>query len=174
MERREDRIGGYLESDIMCCVGKNKELYLRRFRDITSGRMTFNFSAAFFGNYWMAYRLMLIEAAILTVLDCAISVYVPLLLERELAVVEWSYGFTPIVFLLMGAVHILFMGFFGDRFYWWHVKRLLNSYQCKDTPGDTAREAELRQRGGTSAIIIVIFLFLQITLTMIFEKIMIL
>lgn len=170
MEQREDRIGGYLESDIMCCVGKNKELYLKRFRDITAGRKTFNYSTAFFVYYWLAYRLMLIEAVILIVLDCAVAAYISFL-SAQLVVDERLGGFAVIAILLIGTVHFLFIGFFGDRIYWWHVKRLLNRYQCKDTPADTAREAELRQRGGTSAIIVFIFICFQGLLTVIFEKI---
>lgn len=172
MEHREEKIGGYLVSDIACCIGKNKELYLKRFRDIESKRMTFNFSAAFCSNYWLAYRLMLVGAVALTILADVVYIFLPYLIVKGLG---WGPGTDAVILFfssLLLAIGILFMGFFGDRLYWWHVKRLLNSYKCKEQPADSDTQAELRQRGGTSVMIIVICMFFQGTVSLIFTKIL--
>lgn len=172
MERREERIGGYLVSDIGCCIGKNKELYIKRFRSIESKRMTFNFSAAFFGNYWLSYRVMLIGAVVLTVIASVLEVFLPHLIVNGLG---WGPGTDMVLvfsFVLLFASGFLFMGFFGDRLYWWHIKRLLKSYNCKDQPEASSAQAELRQRGGTSVIIVIICMFLQGTVSLFLNRIL--
>lgn len=171
MERREERIGGYLVADIGCCIGKNKELYLKRFRSITSGRMTFNFSAAFFSNYWLSYRIMLAGALILTILGSALDIFLPYFIVKGLGRGEGTDAVVFFSLVLLSALYFLFMGFFGDRLYWWHIRRLLDSYKCKDQPEDSSTQAELRQRGGTSVTIIVICMFLQGTASLLLNKI---
>ena len=52
------RIGEYLISDIMMCVGKKSDVYLRKFQRIHEKGYSFNWCAALFTALWFAYRKM--------------------------------------------------------------------------------------------------------------------
>ena len=57
------RIGEYLISDIMMCVGKKSDVYLRKFERIHEKGYSFNWCAALFSALWFAYRKMWKAAA---------------------------------------------------------------------------------------------------------------
>ena len=163
MEQHEEKIGKYRLSDIICCLGKEED-YPRRFSIIEYGRgRKFNFCAGFFGQWWLAYRMMVPEAlifmGIFSVIDIAVFFLFASVLgnNAELIYEELIVGLRRFIVLLSDLIAFLVMGFFGDRIYWRHIRKLMDSFQCGEKEKDSHTQAELRWLGGCSLMSMVFF-----------------
>lgn len=171
MEYKEERIDGYLVSDIECCVGKNKNFYINRFRDISQGRKTFNFASAFLSTYWLSYRLMIWEALILIVINSFIEILLLLYLLENIGYNRSLFFAELLCYLFIGAIYTVILGYLGDRLYWSHVKRKLNSCDCKNKEKNPETQLQLARIGGTGIVTIILCILVTPVASALCEKI---
>lgn len=158
-KREERKIGGYRVSDIICCLGKEKD-YLRRFALIEDKRKAYNLAAALCGPYWLIYRIMVVEAIILAVIEYVCLEIIPIVVSVQYLyeMGPRSYYFMQIVCVVLYAlIYFPMMGFFFDKIYWRRLKGLMDSYQCKEKEKDFQTQAELRRLGGCSVPMVIFF-----------------
>lgn len=165
-KKEEERIGGYRVSDIVCCLGKEKD-YLRRFALIEDKRKAFNLAAALCGPYWLFYRIMVVEAILLAVVECFCLDVLPILVSIQFLFEIGSgpyYLMRLICLVLYMLIYFPAMGFFADRIYWRRIKGLMDSYQCREKEKDFQTQAELRRLGGCSVPMVLFFILLNFIL----------
>lgn len=168
MEKQEQKIGGYRVSDILCCLGREKD-YLHRFRRIEDKRKTFNFCSAILGPLWMAYRRMVAEAAIVSVLLCFATSVTPIALWKYINI---SYDALELICLtVFFAVHIIVLGRLGDKMYWKRIKGIMDSCRCREREEDSLVQEELKGQGGCSIVMALLCFVAEILLNIIFQEI---
>lgn len=123
----ENELYGYAIPEIKEFIGKREEEYLDRFKRLKDGRK-FNFAAAFFGEFWFAYRKMWLEGLLVILYRFLMNLIIPGILgililhgfffdlENPSEVSEWlSY----IIWFIPG-------GLMADRIYWKNIKKRLD------------------------------------------------
>ena len=146
------RIGEYLISDIMMCVGKKSDVYLRKFQRIHEKGYSFNWCAALFTALWFAYRKMWKAAAAIMGFNVVYTVV--------LSVLESTVLSADNALVFMGTAAGLFVlsmvvfGLLGDWLYCRHISTILDKEGCRARRASekTARTEALQKAGGTSVI----------------------
>lgn len=162
VEQEEERIMGYRISDVVSCIGKQEDDYIRRFRKLREKRRTFNICAALFGYHWLAYRLMVVETLVLIAVDLVAEIFLPAALLGAMGYSDGAAVLGGLCTLLIGIVQFLVMGFFGDQIYWRHIKGLMDSFQCGDKGKDSQTQSELRRLGGASVPMVLFCIVLTV------------
>lgn len=156
-ERMTDvRIGEYLVSDIMTCVGKKSAVYLRKFERVHEKGCSFNWCAALFTALWFAYRKMWKAAAAIMGFNVVYTVV--------LSVLESTVLSADNALVFMGTAAGLFVlsmvvfGLLGDWLYCRHISAILDKEGCRARRASekTARTEALQKAGGTSVIGVII------------------
>ncbi len=162
VEQDEERIMGYRISDVVSCIGKQEDDYIRRFRKLREKRRTFNICAALFGYHWLVYRLMVVEAVVLIVVDLVAEIFLPALLLGGMGYSGGAVVLGGVCTLLVVVVQFVVMGLYGDQIYWWHIKGLMDSFQCRDKGKDSQTQSELRRLGGASVPMVLFCIVLTV------------
>lgn len=149
-ERMADlRIGEYLISDIMTCVGKKSDVYLRKFERIQEKGCSFNWCAALFTALWFVYRRMWKAAAAIMGFNVVYTMVLSILENTMTA---------DNTLIFMGAAAGLFVlsmvvfGLLGDWLYCRHINAILDEQGCRGRRAvqKTARTEAIQKAGGTS------------------------
>lgn len=140
MEKNESipqLLGKYPVQDVRKYIRYDAEVYLRRFVRLERRKYTFNFSAAFCGPIWFAYRRMWKEALIeWAVMACMLYMAVCIMtgghmMIRTSDILGWSWSLVMVLLALLN-------GRMADRVYWAHINRNLsieNSAACQKEKG---------------------------------------
>lgn len=159
----QERIEGYLVSDIELCVDRNTEYYLDCFRK--QPQLYPNGSALLFSGNWMVYRHMWVEFLIWNLIDILLTfvsglIFIkPMLLGGERLIdIYFKLNIWNFVF-----VAILFFAF-ANTFYWKKIKRELNRFNRKDstTPITEEEKAVLQNHTRVSGLYVVIAILLYL------------
>lgn len=111
MKNKHEQI--YL-NEVLEYISINKEKYKERFYNLENGKRKFNFCAAIFNVFWLAFQFMFWEWGILFILHFVLQVGLNLLSI-------WFYDqqsiqiFFDIVTVLFNVFSFLFLGFYGDE-----------------------------------------------------------
>lgn len=150
-ERMTDvRIGEYLVSDIMTCVGKKSAVYLRKFERVHEKGCSFNWCAALFTALWFAYRKMWKAAAAIMGFN-VIYTMVLSVLENTMLTADNALVFMSAAAGLFVLSMIVF-GLLGDWLYSRHINAILDEQGCRGRRAvqKDARMDSLQKAGGTS------------------------
>ena len=129
-ERMTDvRIGEYLVSDIMTCVGKKSAVYLRKFERVHEKGCSFNWCAALFTALWFAYRKMWKAAAAIMGFN-VIYTMVLSVLENTMLTADNALVFMSAAAGLFVLSMIVF-GLLGDWLYSRHINAILDEQGCR-------------------------------------------
>lgn len=150
------RIGGYLASDVMTCVGKKAVVYLGKFDRLHEKGYSFNWCAALFTALWFAYRKMWKASAAIMGFN-VIYTMVLTFLEKKILSFYNAPVFTGAAVGLF-VISMALFGLLGDRLYWRHVSAILDEQGCRDRSAveKAALRESLRKAGGTSVIGVII------------------
>lgn len=153
----QERIEGYLVSDIELCVQKNSSFYLERFSKLPKHNV--NEMALVFTGEWMVYRHMWREFIITLLLAGSIIFATAPYTVKLLNSIGYN-GKAGTVILACGYLIIIcpIIGFLGDSLYWKKIERELNRFNRKDSisPLAEAERAELQKRTNSSGIYILL------------------
>jgi len=148
------RIDGYLVEDIATFVGPNHPTYLRKFQNVSEGRMSFNWAAAIFSNRWLAYRGMFKAAVIFSVVVNTISaiisyVILSMYFSAGTTMSEASYSQINTFSIILSIAIGLIVGLVGDSYYWKYAKKQMDRLRCRDREPISNRKISqtLRMRG---------------------------
>ena len=189
----DEPIGDFTAKDYASVVQKNSQSYIPKFMRMskTGAKNSWNWAAFFFAPFWFVYRKMYGWAVLALVLSIIVpccfaskvvnyakqanSVYSSVLMaqsgetqeeaEKAANSVQSDMPDPPMALqvneYVIFAVQIL-AGIFANVLYKRHCEKLL--IRAKQSAGGAEREKFLRQRGGTSGLALVLFMFLSYAL----------
>ncbi len=139
------------DAELTAVFGRRADYYLAQWHGTAKRR--FNWSAAIFMGFWLAYRRMTVPALVLfAVLIGEVILEALFFAVVSLPTVEvWLSR--VIAFLLVGV-----FGVFGNEFYIAQVRRRITKVQAMQLPQEAHLQA-LQKSGGTSIIQVVATLF---------------
>ena len=160
---------GYLVKDIKTCIGANADIYMERLQKCRSGRITFNWAAAFLTIYWLCYRKLWKVLAWMEGVSCVIYLVGCTIIRFMVRLPEIPSLWVTISESLgsfMDLSKFLILGFFGDWFYWKKVQRILDRNQCfqREPVFDGMLNEVLKKQGGTVRVLPLIGVFLLMLL----------
>lgn len=166
------KVGKYLMSDILLCVGKNGLRYYGKFGHLNAKGHSFNWCAALFSAFWFAYRKMWKAAAAMLAANAVIFGLISALsFQLHFA------GYVPKNFNFEWIPSLFFMavsGFLGDWLYFGRIKDILDQHGC-DKAGlerDEAWETSVKEAGGTSIKGIFLFWVIGLVVQFLIYKIL--
>lgn len=144
-------------SDIKASLDQKAEYYLRPFRE-SKERRNFNKSAAIFQMYWMAYRKMLLESAVVWVFQrLFISIIIILMFWYSPRIFFTMPYLIKFGITLYWCIQFVLIGYLGNRLYWSRIKRGMKRHGCKDRgEGENLELYEmLKKENGVSVLSVI-------------------
>lgn len=163
-------IGGATAGDLAAFVGQNPQYYVPRFKRIAEGRrVSWNWAAFLFPQYWLFFRKQYLWGALYTLYQILYQVFAYAVFEPFLgssgefdlrALMEGLAG-TPLFYVLYIAALVsaglgVVFGLFGNALYYHSAVKKIRAYR-EDHPLYYAQE--LRELGGVSLVLPLIAYF---------------
>lgn len=160
----DEDIGGATAGDLAAYVGQNPHYYVPRFKRIANGRrVSWNWPAFLFPQYWLFFRKQYVWGALYVVFQLLYQVFASAVFEPYLAnnsqldlmaIIESIAG-TPQFYILYIAAMVslgfnVLFGLFGNSLYMHSAIKKIRAYR-EDHPLYYAQE--LRELGGVSLIL---------------------
>lgn len=143
--QQPEMIHNHSVTDLQYLVEKKWDVYKKKFHRMDSGGMSMNWCAALFGCIWAAYRKMWKNAFILLgieLFNTILATVITLLLGNTAPALFLRFIFLIAVIALCGLL--------GDKMYFNHVCRTLDTYELKKRAGSTDASSYLTKHSGTS------------------------
>lgn len=151
----EEYIEKYKVSDIIEVLGKDFGVdgYLNRFRLLEQGKRKMNWSAFFLTSTWLVYRRMWELGLGLCVFSMAGLFLSRLLLVFIITTFTTTYSqqialllIAAVGYITVGIICCIIVGLNGDKWYWEHIKKIIDEYYSRE---HVDGEEVLADLGGT-------------------------
>jgi len=167
----DEEIDGIAARDWAIFVGANTPYFLPKFRKMAQkgSRMTFNFSAFFFGAYYFLFRKMYLWGVLLLILQTLLQlpasfVHVNAVLQENMQMVMPMFATEQMIALArvgnwLTLILQFIIGFFANRWYMLHAKGKINALKEKKLPDDEYRFL-LMKKGSIAKYLTIMMVFL--------------
>lgn len=176
--KSEDYLDNFLVADYELFVGKRFKKYLKKFKKVSEGKITFNWACFFFRPFWFAYRKMMLKGlCIETLFGLVMNILAYPLISKccNMALNAQNYTRADGIELakkltlfsgittLIGLAYALLFGFLANKIYFKTVKRRMSELGLKRRKKDSAKVhmVKISNTGGTSVGRVILLYFLM-------------